>query len=184
MDSEQQLIEAAKSDKTEFVNLYDKYFEQIYKYMLTRVADVQLAEDLTSQTFLIALEKIDGYEWTGKPFSAWLYRVAINEMNQHYRKTKKDRESAMREWREVGEKFEPADAGLKNSEDQDEEALNLRILNQAMQKLKPADQDILSLKFFENLSYKEIAGALGISVNNVGVKLNRATERLAKICNT
>ncbi|MBU1018982.1 MAG: sigma-70 family RNA polymerase sigma factor [Patescibacteria group bacterium] len=183
MDSEQQLIEAAKSDKTEFVKLYDKYFDQIYKYMLTRVADVQLAEDLTSQTFLIALEKIDGYKWTGKPFSAWLYRVAINEMNQHYRKAKKNREVAMREWQEAGEKFDPADTNLKESENREEETANLRVLNQAIQKLKPGDQDILSLKFFENLSYKEIAGTLGISVSNVGVKLNRATDRLAKICN-
>ncbi len=181
--TDKHLIEAAKQDKTRFVELYDKYFDQIYKYMLTRVSDVQLAEDLTSQTFLNALENLESYEDRGHPFSSWLYRIAINEMNQHFRKSKKNHEVAIKNWHETSERFDSADTDLKGSEDEFEHLEQLKVLNNAIRKLKPKDQDILSLKYFENLSYQEIADVLGISVSNVGVKLNRATSRLSKACN-
>ncbi len=183
MKSDAKLIAAAKADKTEFVKLYDKYFDQIFKYMLTRVSDVQLAEDLTSEAFIKALENIDKYEWTGKPYSAWLYRVAINEMNKHFNKNKKERTVAMKQWHEIGDKFDGADMEAKTAEDKEIELENLKDLNDALRKLKPAEQDILSLKYFEDLSYKEIADVLNISVTNVGARLNRATNRLAKLCN-
>ena len=67
MELEAQLIEAAQNDKREFCKLYDKYFGKIYAFLLTRVADAQLAEDLTAETFYKALENIDKYKWTGKP---------------------------------------------------------------------------------------------------------------------
>jgi len=183
MESDQQLVAAAKRDKTQFVNLYDKYFDQIYKYMLTRVSDVQLAEDLTSQTFLIALEKIDTYEYMGKPFSAWLYRISINEMNLYFRKSKKEQDVSIKNWHETESGFEPADAGLKGSENEIDHLEKLKVLNSAMRQMEEDDQDILSLKYFEELSYQEIADVLGITVSNVGAKLNRATAKLAKACN-
>jgi len=178
--SDEQLVAAAKADKTEFVRLYDKYFNQIYRFILTRVADVQLAEDITSDTFLIAIEKIDSYTWMGKPFSAWLYRIAINEVNQHYKKSKHEFEASVAKWHEVSEKFDAPDHELKENEDEKQNLSNLKLLNESFHKLSEDDKDILSLKYFENLSYQEIADALGITVTNVGVKLNRATERLGK----
>ena len=59
--AEQAQIEAAQKDKCEFVHLYDAHFDAIYRFLLSRVADRQLAEDLTSDTFMIALERIDKY---------------------------------------------------------------------------------------------------------------------------
>lgn len=182
MSDEQKLIAAAQSDKTQFVKLYDLHFERIYKYLLTRVYDNALAEDLTSQTFLIALENIERYKYTGKPFSSWLYRIAINEMNSHYRKNKTEQKIMVREWQEIGEKFDTADAALKESEDKEETMDQIKMINQSMRKLKQADQDLLSLKYFEDLSYKEIAEVLGITVSNVGARLTRATQRLMKLC--
>lgn len=180
---EAQLISAAKADKTEFVQLYDKYFKQIYKFLLTRAADVQLAEDLTSETFIIALEHIDSFEYQGKPFSSWLYRVAINEINKHYRKSKSEHEAMINKWHEEGEKLSAADVELLEGENEQDKLRNLKVMNDGLRKLKEEDQNILSLKYFENLSYQEIAEILGITVTNVGVKLMRATERLSKTCN-
>lgn len=175
---DEQLVAAAKADKTEFVRLYDKYFERIHGFILTRVADKKLAEDLTSDTFLIAIEKIDAYTWMGKPFSAWLYRVAINEINRHYKKYKHESEASVAKWHDVSEKFEAPDYELKEGEEAKENLANLKLLNESFHKLSEGDKDILSLKYFENLSYQEIADTLGITVTNVGVKLNRAIERL------
>jgi len=182
-EEERKLIEAAQDNKEEFVKLYDLHFDSIYKFLLSRVANVALAEDLTSETFMIAMQKIEKYEYTGKPFSAWLYRIAINEMNKHFRRKKVELKHMEKEWGEVSEKFSYADADLKEEEDKKEQLEQLKELNGAFRELTPKDQDLLALRFFEDLSYKEIADVLGISVNNVGVKLSRAQDRLQTLCN-
>lgn len=183
--SESDLIEAAKVDKKNFVQLYDLHFEAIYHFMLSRVSDRQLAEDLTSDTFMIALEKIGGYRDEGKPFRAWLYRISINEMNQYFRKNKREHAQLVREWHEVGETFDAdeADFDLKENETKEESLGHIKQLNDAFHLLKPDEQDVLSLRYFQDQSYNEIADALGTSVNNVGVKLNRALKRLSQLCN-
>lgn len=175
---EQKLIEAAQADPREFVALYDLHFDPVYRFLVSRCGDSQLAEDLTSDTFMKALEKIKKFKWTGKPYRAWLYRVALNEMNQYYRKHKKERELAIRQWKENGEEFDSADMDLRNNEDRQEAIGSVRQLNESFGLLKPAEQDILSLRFFEDLSYEEISTALNISVSNVGVRLNRSLKRL------
>lgn len=181
--SEQALIEAAQADKQEFLKLYDKHFDQIYKFLLSRVSDVQLAEDLTSDTFAIAIEKINKYKYTGKPFSAWLYRIAINEMNKHFRRKKTEYKTLEKQWGEISEKFDYADAGLKESEANKERMGQLKELNVAFRQLKDKEQNLLSLRYFEDMSYKEIAEVLNISVNNVGVQISRAQNRLSQLCN-
>lgn len=183
MESEQKIIEEAKADKTAFVKLYDKYFQQIYKYVLTRVADTALAEDITSETFMSALENMDRYEYTGRPFSSWLYRIAINNITDHYRMKKSEHEAAMQKWHETEDKFDGADIELKESESEEEKLVNLKELNQSIRKLKQHEQEIISLKYFENLSYQEIADILDTNTSNVGVKLKRAMARLSQICN-
>lgn len=175
-------VEAAQKDKREFVHLYDAHFEAIHRFLLSRVADRQLAEDLTSETFMIALEHIEKYRYEGKPFRAWLYRIAINEINQHYRKNKREREAMIREWHEVGEKFDAADLDAKDKEEKADQMLHLKQLNEAFHLLKPEEQDVLSLRYFQDMTYNEMADSLNLSVNNVGVKLNRALKRLSQLC--
>ena len=104
-------------------------------------------------------------------------------MNMHFRKTKKEKEAMGQRWHEVSEQFEPTDLPLKEAENGQEQLKNLKKMNEALQSLKPAEQDLISLKYFEGMSYKEIAEVLNLSVNNVGVKLNRATARLSQLCN-
>lgn len=181
--TEKELIDAARADKCAFVHLYDQHFEAIYHFLLGRASDRQLAEDLSSNTFMIALEKIDFYRYEGKPFRAWLYRIAINELNQYYRKNKREMELLRREWHEVGEQFEAADVDAKETENRQEELERLRQMNDAFHLLKTDEQDVLSLRYFQDLSYSEMAESLNISVNNVGVKLNRALKRLSQLCN-
>ncbi|MEK7146378.1 MAG: sigma-70 family RNA polymerase sigma factor [Patescibacteria group bacterium] len=181
--SEKELIEAAKKDKRVFAQLYDLHFKPIYHFLLSRVADGQLAEDITSDTFMIAMEKIDSYKYTGKPFRAWIYRIAINELNQHYRKKKREQEAFIREWHDVGEGFEAADMDIKEKESAEEELNHVKQLNEAFHLLKNDEQDLLSLRYFQEMSYNEIAETLNTTVNNVGVKLNRAVNRLSQLCN-
>jgi RNA polymerase sigma-70 factor, ECF subfamily len=180
---ERKLIEAAQADPREFVALYDLHFDPVYRFLVSRCGDSQLAEDLTADTFMKALEKINKFKWTGRPYRSWLYRVALNEMNQYYRKHKKERELAIRQWKENGDEFDAADMDLKKNEDAEEALGSVRHLNESFGLLKPAEQDILSLRFFEDLSYEEISTSLNISVSNVGVRLNRSLKRLQQLHN-
>ena len=180
-NQEKSLIEAAKHDKTQFIKLYDKYFQEIYNYLVTRVPEVALAEDIASQTFCIALEKIDSFVWIGKPIRAWFYRIAINELNKYYRASKLEREKAIQAWYEDSKYIEGVHEQLKEKENADEKAEMLKKLHVAFESLKEDDRTILSLKFFQDLSYKEIGEILGLEVNYVGVKLNRALNNLSKI---
>ncbi|MDX1627179.1 MAG: sigma factor, partial [Fulvivirga sp.] len=77
---ENEWVEEAKRDPQAFGKLYDRYFEGIFQFILRRTDDESLTADLCSQTFLKALQHIKKYEHRGVPFSAWLYRIASNEV--------------------------------------------------------------------------------------------------------
>src|ERR1700736_3345884 len=79
------LVERAKLDPAAFGELYDRYFSQIYRFVYSRVRDQTAAEDVTSEVFMKALRGIGRYQDTGRPFSAWLYQIAVNAVNDRYR---------------------------------------------------------------------------------------------------
>jgi len=175
----EELVAAAKVDKTKFVALYDLYFDAIYRYLLTRLGEVGLAEDLTAETFLIALNKLDGYTWTGKPFIAWLYKIALNELRQHFR-SKKSEMAYKEKMQQFDWSADAADHSLKTEELQEERAQDILQVSVAFTALKVRDQDVLTLRYFEELSYEDIANVLNTSTSNVGVMLKRALKRLSK----
>jgi RNA polymerase sigma-70 factor (ECF subfamily) len=80
------LVLAAQQDPREFEPLYSKYYEPILRFVYKRLDTKSEAYDVTSQVFLSALQNLSKYEDRGFPFSSWLYRIAINELNQFFRK--------------------------------------------------------------------------------------------------
>ncbi len=80
---ERLLIEAAQRDPARFAELYDLYFDRIYAYVAWRTASRDEAEDMVSEVFHKALANLRRFEWRGAPFSAWLYRIAANEITDH-----------------------------------------------------------------------------------------------------
>ena len=85
---EQEIIERSKKDSKAFGEIYEIYFDRIFNYLYRQTDDEELAGDLCSQTFVNALNHLNKYEFRGFPFSAWLYKIAGNEVNKHYRKNK------------------------------------------------------------------------------------------------
>ena len=83
--TEEKLILLAKKDRKNFQLLYNKYFERLYLFLLRRAEHEDLAQELTQQTFIKAMLNIDKFEFKGFPFSSWLYRIGLNELNLHYR---------------------------------------------------------------------------------------------------
>ena len=90
-EDEAKLVERARTDSTAFGQLYERYVDRVYSYILYRVGNVQDAEDLTARTFYRALDKLDTYEDRGLPFSAWLFRIAHNLVANWHRDHSKRR---------------------------------------------------------------------------------------------
>jgi len=174
---EKLLIEEAKKDPANFCKLYQLYFDKIYNFLLSRCGQVELAEDITSQTFLSAMEKIKQFKWQNVSFGAWLFRIAINNLNSHYRKNNRiilTEDENLIQIMDIKEQSDSLVTELENKERATE-------LYQAIQKLTDYDQNLISLKYFQYQSYQEIAEILKIPVSTVGVKLHRAINKLKKI---
>ena len=167
--AEQQIIEASKKDAQAFSAIYDYYFEGIFEFIYRRTDDEQLADDLCSQTFVRALENLKRYEFRGLPFSAWLYRIATNEVNKYFNKRNRNRVFSLEEER-VKELMESDDEGFTEEQFQQLKA----ILND----LPTATMEILELRFFEGLGFKEIAFVLNIGESGAKMRLYRAVEKL------
>ena len=91
MEAEWEEIKAAKINPAAFRPLYNRYYQSIFRYIYKRTTEESLTADICSQVFMKAMKKIEGYSYQGVPFSAWLFRIASNEVAQHYRSTKKHR---------------------------------------------------------------------------------------------
>ena len=87
--TEKKAVEEAKKNPAAFAVLFEKYYSAILRYALHRTGNAAVADDVTSETFFKALNKLSSFKWTGIPFSAWLYRIAGNEIIDFYRKHKR-----------------------------------------------------------------------------------------------
>lgn len=165
------ILERSKKDSRAFGELYEKYFDRIFNFIYRQTDDEDLAADLCSQTFLNVLKNVDRYQFRGVPFSAWLYKIATNEVNKFYRKRKNIKVFSIEELR-VRELMEQA------NEDWDEELIQelLRYLNNL-----PTDMlEVLHLRFFEDKDFKEISFILDISESGAKMRTYRALDRLRK----
>jgi len=162
-------------DRDAFARLYDAYIERIYRYVYFRVADQQMAEDITSQVFLKAWEKLDSYQIGSSPFIAWLYRIAHNSVIDHYRT------------RKISISLENANPSEISHEDGTDEKLDLQLksrqLRDALQELTEEQQQVLILKFISQLSTAEIAQQLGKQPGAIRALQMRALQGLARYFN-
>ncbi len=173
LEKENQLVEAAKRDPARFAELYDKYVEQIYRYVYRRVSDQVTAEDLVSQTFYDALSHLKSYEYKGYPFSAWLYKIAHNNVLKWYRVHFRSQKVNLEDMTELSD-----DQDVMEEEAVRQEKQGVMDL---LQKLEYEERELIRLKYFEEVSNIEIGQIMGISANNVGVKLYRALKRLKQL---
>lgn len=90
---ERLLVEAAQADPSKFDALYELHFERIYFFVVSRVHDRAIAEDLTSEVFHKALANLPSYEWRGTPFSAWLFRIASNSIADQYKRANREQQA-------------------------------------------------------------------------------------------
>ncbi|OGO05239.1 MAG: hypothetical protein A2Y73_08380 [Chloroflexi bacterium RBG_13_56_8] len=170
---EKTCIQAAKADPSAFGALYERYVDRIYNYIYYRVGNVHDAEDLTSRTFYRALSHLEGYEDKGVPFSAWLYRIAHNLVANWHRDRKRRPTVALDELVVRSRRKEHPEIIA-------ELASNTRFLREAIRDLDPPRQELLLLKFTEDLSNAEIGSIMGRSEGAIKSLYHRTLLALRK----
>ncbi|MBI35067.1 MAG: RNA polymerase [Flavobacteriales bacterium] len=168
--SEEKLVLFAKQDRRNFKYLYEAYYERIFLFLLRRSENENLAQDLTQQTFVKAMLNIEKFEFKGFPFSSWLYRIGLNELNLYYRSNKKKRTISIDndELPELVEEL-PSESNPNLSNENLIKAFNF---------LSEAEVTLVEMKYFEKRSHQEISEILGISVANAKVKLHRVIKKM------
>jgi RNA polymerase sigma-70 factor (ECF subfamily) len=161
-----------RGDRDAFASLYDTYRDDIHRYIYFRVADPELAEDITSLVFLSVWEHLDTFRIGKSPFSAWLYRIAHNAVIDHYRTRKT-----------VVSLDEVAPLKLSHADEVDEK-IDLQIRTQGLieglKELTGTQQEVLILRFILGFTTPEIAQSLNKQEGAVRALQMRGLKRLAR----
>lgn len=172
--SEKELIVLAKKDSSYFGPLYNKYFDQIFRFVFKRLGGMEdTAGDITQQTFIKAMANMERYEDRGLPFSSWLYRIAQNEVSMYFRKQKNNYTVPVDENRI---KDLASEANLNSYMSIEEQELLIEIIND----LDESQLELIELRFFQELSFKKIAEIYNITEANAKMRTYRILERIGK----
>ena len=158
-------------DPEAWAEVYEKYFSRVYRYIVVRVGNKSEAEDLAGQVFLKALESISSFKWRGVPVSAWLFRIAHNQVID-YRRTSKTKFHSTLEESLISSDADPVLEA--------EKGLDIHQVVQAVRQLTRAQRDVIELRFAGGLSSAEVAKVLGKSQGAVKVLQHNALIALRK----
>ena len=159
-------------DKDQFVKLYDKYLKQIYSFIYYKTSHRETAEDLTSQTFFKALRHLENFNFKkNNSFSAWLFTIARNTVVDHYR--------SFRASKDIEDVWD-----LASNEDLFQDLLKKEKINKVLihlKELKVQQREIIILRVFQDLSYREIGEIMGKGESACKMDFSRALKRLKEV---
>lgn len=168
MSIDQQVEKCQQGQLEYFTQVYEHFAQKIYSFLYHKTFDQSLTEDLTSDTFMKALDKIHHFKPQKGPFQAWLFTIARNTLIDHYR--------SHRETQSIEDVWDLPVAETSTH------AAEIRLLKESLQEkmshLTPEQREILTLRFWEDLSFKEIAQILEKTEGSVKVAANRAVKSL------
>ncbi len=166
---EHSLLERCRNgDLDAFDPLYQEYVTRIYSYLYRRTLDKNTAEDLTSVTFIKALEKISSYNPSRGVFAAWLYRIARNSLMDHFR--------SFRPNQDIEDVWDLASDDDATQKLKDRE--NVEVVREALQHIDPEKREIILMRLWDGLSYKEISEITGKTESNCKVIFSRTIAEL------
>ncbi|MBG7617521.1 MAG: sigma-70 family RNA polymerase sigma factor [Chloroflexi bacterium] len=166
------VCQAQAGDRGAFAVLYERYFDKIYRYTVLKVGDRSEAEDMTQQVFLKALKSISSFKWKEVPFSAWLYRIAHNQVVDYFRKKSRRPTADIEKCLIVSGQDTQKLVEIKMSIEQ---------VAIAARRLTPAQQEVISLRFAGEMRIAEVAAAMGKSQGAVKALQHSAILALRKI---
>ena len=178
---------AQAGDAEAFGQIYELYVDTVYRYVYLRVGSQQQAEDLTAETFVRALRRLDSFSWQGKDIAAWFVTIARNLITDLRRSSRFRLEVSTDEIlgaeQTVGASRTgvPGATGTRTPEEEVLGRSRDRRLVEAVRTLRPDQQECLVLRFFQELSVAETAKALGRSEGAVKQLQLRAVRQLAEV---
>jgi len=183
LNNEKDLIKRAQKEPEAFAKLYDKYYPQIFGYILKRVANLEIAQDITSETFFKALKSLWKFRWKNISFSAWLYRIANNEIANYYRK---NRYLVSLEILRDKQGFEPVvlhnpEIEFLEAEEKLKKHQDFLKIQEKISQLPIKYQEVITLRFFERKKIKEISEILGKKEGTIKSLLHRGLEKLKEL---
>jgi len=184
LNEEQELVGQAQKAPDAFAKLYDQYYPKIFGYILRRTANLEAAQDITSETFLKALKKLWQFQWRNISFSPWLYKIATNEVNQYFRKAEYKKSVSLEELQEQG--FElisshDPESELIEAQEKLKQHQDFLEIQKKIVRLPAKYQEVVTLRFFEKKQINEIATILGKKEGTIKSLLHRAVEKLREI---
>ena len=180
LTQERALVERARTDPEAFGELYDEHYSRIFGYVLRRTASVETAQDVTSEVFFKALDKLGQFRWRGVPFSAWLYRIASHEIATSFRKGHRQ-QAVLREYYDSTAVTDPsAEDEFVRAEAELQRHQEYAALQKHIAQLPARYQEVISLRFFEDKRISEIGEILGKRQGTVKSLLHRGIEKLRK----
>jgi RNA polymerase sigma-70 factor (ECF subfamily) len=181
LSEEKKLVRQARKSPDAFAQLYDQYYPRIFGYVLRRSANIEAAQDITSETFLKALGKLWQFQWRNVSFSSWLYKIASNEINQYFRRAEYRKSISLEELEEQGfELPSPHDpeSELIEAQEKLQQHRDFLEIRAKIAQLPAKYQEVVALRFFEKKQIKEIAEILGKREGTIKSLLHRAVEKL------
>lgn len=165
------LVTRARTDADALGRLYDLYYDRIFRFCVCRVFHRETAEDVTSKVFLTVARRISTFTGqTKSDFGNWLYAIAANHASSYIRKASRRKE--------LFAKAAAAMIASRPQNTQEQAKLDWPMLYSAVFRLKPKQQTIVILRFFENMEFEQIAKVVGSRPTAVRVALHRALKRL------
>ena len=173
------LVQRAQAGDAEaFGLIYDRYVDTVFRFIYFRVSTRQLAEDLTSETFLRALRRIGSFTWQGRDLGAWLVTIARNLVADHFKSGRYRLEVSTAEVLD-------ADSPDRGPEGSPEAAvvdmLTNQTLLQAVRRLNPEQQECIVLRFLQGFSVAETAQSMGKNEGAIKALQYRAVRSLARL---
>lgn len=178
MEVEDAIKKAKQNDQKAFNFLLDEFWDSVYGFQLKRIKNENDAEDITIQTFSRAFDRIKTYK-EQYTFKTWLITISKNIHIDLLRKAKSSINSKITDHED--DKIYKVPDESPTPEDKLITEQNLAKLLRDIKKLKPHYQEVINLRYFQELSYKEISEELEEPMNNIKVKLLRAKKLLAEI---
>ena len=161
--------------ETQLSRLYEEYYDKIARYVYVHVGNREESEDIAGEVFLKALKSHKSYRERGVPMQAWLFRIAHNLTVDHLRRMNK------RKTAEIEEIDSLAVAGNDNPVDAAEKGIEFERVIEAMNQLTAEQREIINLRFFGELTSREVSSILGKSDGAVREMQRAAVERLRVI---
>lgn len=179
MKNERRLVARAQRDPQQFLALYDFYYPKIYAYTLAQVRHRETAEDVVQQTFSKALDKLKSFKWRRSAnFGSWLFRIARNELLDQLKKGQRTQLVGSEQLETEPDERPVALEDLIQVELENEQMKRFQRILFSMKKLNQAEREVIGLKYFSALDYKQIAQVMNKKPNTLAVMLRRALQKI------